>query len=1436
MKKIISIFILACLILSAKGQTTVTIGAGTFESGQQPVGAYYGYTRSASIYTSSEIGSTGVIITSLQWYVRASSTTVVPFKIYLKSTSATTTGADTWANYISGATKVYDNTASPAAVFTSTGWITVDITDYMYTTGNNLLVLVETNYGGSGAASYPTFNTTNAGAWRTWVKDGTPPTTETGVTTISPLAYRPNIKITHINQTTWTGTTNTDWNTANNWSNGVVPTSTISVTIPNVTNQPTISASTAAACLNLTINSGATLTIGTILTSSGSFHIHGNITNNGTLKQTGDVQNYLYGSSKTIDGSGSFHFDTSNPVALNIATGASYSLAHDIQVFQITFQTGTTFNLGSYKLSTRSFTLSAGATFNANSGTLELGKTTNVFSGTFNCGTGTVYYNTGDPIWVGYNSYSQTIQSVTYNNLKIRTNNGYTATIGSGSDFIVNGDLTIVNPSTSGGIATTANNISLNGNLSLGEGSDYGVTFNIGHRIARTTASGSGIFAMNNDLSTTDNNTINITYSSATQCAIALGASGANTSLTFYGKVNYNSNSNQLVMGPNIKNIEFLGTGTKTLSCDLNVEKDLTLTQGTLDVGTGTTSYSSSASNTCGGSTEVAGTPFNPKPSDNKVQYLFTASELLSFGLSANSEITKTSYYVCGYDAVNYTYHNFTAKLGHTSTANLNSGPMASPSMTTVFTPSSLTVSGNGNIDINFTTPFVWDGTSNLVVEYCFDNCDDASCFDFLRGLQEVYVDPSSTPNYFSAQDHSLTGVDMCASTTVTNRSYKRPKTSFTATAQRTIYLAGNWINHTSNTIDFTYRQSTVYFDGSTTQLINQNGRNIDFYNVVVDGSDVRFYNSGSNASSQNVSINNNLTINTSKNFKLYDPTASSSNGSITVSGNLINNGTISGTNYKQNTVDNAYFSMSGSSKTISGSGAYTNFYMQSDGTISITSNNLSIAAAKVSSSKTLTLNDGLTLATTNDLTVIGTYTANNSTTTEIGRDALISGGIITLTNTATDPIFKIGRNWNNTGTFNYNESTVIFNSANNSNLDGNSLQEFYKFEINKTTPSYYLTLNQNILIKNQLNLQNGVIYSLTNKLLSISDNATSNEGNAGSFIDGPILKEGNDSFVFPVGDDGKWSPMGIESLVNQAVTDKWTATYHKLAPSDGYNYEYPPIDHISTNEYWELEKTAGASNLTCKAKLFWKDASFSGIINETELLVAHYFNNSGTTKWWNEGSNSYSSGISGWILSNQLTSNGLLSFASTTLGNPLPIELSSFSAICSYPLIDLKWSTLSEINNNYFKIECSQDMQNWTNVSVINGVGNSNTITNYQTSISEKYNNNYCRLSQVDFDGSLNNCGVLYLSCIDDAPSYEVIAVTQSESGINISFNSSTEETINIQIFDPIGKLIFCKSNQKLLNGNNNIFCPFNIKSSAIYLINTFNEKQQILTKYWVK
>jgi len=81
------------------------------------------------------------------------------------------------------------------------------------------------------------------------------------------------------NQLTWLTTAGTtDWGTGSNWSNGDVPSKGVDVTIISGNNQPIVdeSSSTPGQCMNMTINSGASVTV----MVGGYLTVNGTLTNN----------------------------------------------------------------------------------------------------------------------------------------------------------------------------------------------------------------------------------------------------------------------------------------------------------------------------------------------------------------------------------------------------------------------------------------------------------------------------------------------------------------------------------------------------------------------------------------------------------------------------------------------------------------------------------------------------------------------------------------------------------------------------------------------------------------------------------------------------------------------------------------------------------------------------------------------------------------------------------------------------------------------------------------------------------------------------------------------------------------------------------------------------------------------------------------------------
>lgn len=95
--------------------------------------------------------------------------------------------------------------------------------------------------------------------------------------------------------------------------------------------------------------------------------------------------------------------------------------------------------------------------------------------------------------------------------------------------------------------------------------------------------------------------------------------------------------------------------------------------------------------------------------------------------------------------------------------------------------------------------------------------------------------------------------------------------------------------------------------------------------------------------------------------------------------------------------------------------------------------------------------------------------------------------------------------------------------------------------------------------------------------------------------------------------------------------------------------------------------------------------------------------------------------------------------YTASDASNPLPVELTSFTAANNNGSILLKWETATEVNNYGFEIQKSIDNNsNWQKIEFIEGAGNSNSTKQYLYNDKNTTGNIiYYRLKQIDIDGT---------------------------------------------------------------------------------------------------
>jgi trimeric autotransporter adhesin len=143
--------------------------------------------------------------------------------------------------------------------------------------------------------------------------------------------------------------------------------------------------------------------------------------------------------------------------------------------------------------------------------------------------------------------------------------------------------------------------------------------------------------------------------------------------------------------------------------------------------------------------------PFRSSRSKFRIQYLFTAAEMTAAGVLGAGNITSMTINVVSKVSTR-PYNGFTISMANSTAGNLNTG-FQSGTFTEVFSGNYTSVSGANTF--NFSTPFVWNGTSNVLINICFDN---GALSDLNNDLVQGTGNVSSSTFYVSTFSDATSG------------------------------------------------------------------------------------------------------------------------------------------------------------------------------------------------------------------------------------------------------------------------------------------------------------------------------------------------------------------------------------------------------------------------------------------------------------------------------------------------------------------------------------------------------------------------------------------------------------------------------------------------------------------------------------------------------
>ena len=407
---------------------------------------------------------------------------------------------------------------------------------------------------------------------------------------------------------------------------------------------------------------------------------------------------------------------------------------------------------------------------------------------------------------------------------------------------------------------------------------------------------------------------------------------------------------------------------------------------------------------------------------------------------------------------------------------------------------------------------------------------------------------------------------------------------------------------------------------------------------------------------------------------------------------------------------------------------------------------------------------------------------------------------------------------------FKEGNSTVIFTDAQAQQITTSSGNEsFDTLKIDKSAGN--LTLNDNIET-DYLNLTSGNINTGTNRVY-ISNTATGAIANSStdSYINGNLRRDisATGSYDFPVGTASNYELINIDLQSSTGLTYLDASFDSSVGTTEisslNLTVNGTLLQEVLDGGFWTVTPNAGVTSVDYNAGLSLRGSSNAGTEAAQHTIIKRA--NSGDD-WAIRGNHDNDDqSISGGVVYAYRTSfNTFSDFAiAKHKTNILPVELLDFSIKCNGTENKLYWSTASELNNDYFEIQRSNDTKDWISIDKVIGAGNSNSILKYEYTDKTTSGKFYYRLKQVDYDGQFEYSEILLANCSNIAePVIEVYPNPVLNTAKLKIANWSTDK-LKIEIYDMLGKQVY-QSQINLFDGYTEEKINLSKYNSGIYLI----------------
>ncbi|MBK5284111.1 MAG: T9SS type A sorting domain-containing protein, partial [Bacteroidia bacterium] len=394
--------------------------------------------------------------------------------------------------------------------------------------------------------------------------------------------------------------------------------------------------------------------------------------------------------------------------------------------------------------------------------------------------------------------------------------------------------------------------------------------------------------------------------------------------------------------------------------------------------------------------------------------------------------------------------------------------------------------------------------------------------------------------------------------------------------------------------------------------------------------------------------------------------------------------------------------------------------------------------------------------------------------------------------------------NWLNIGTFNAQSNSTVTGYASGSinypqYFDGNmsGSNSFNNLTMNKNVgaPSP-VTLFNKAQVAGTLTLTKGKIITGFKELYVTNNNPVAIPLVFGiqSYVIGNLRRNINSSggvYYYPLGLNAslQYAKMDITSATTipniLGFFNAWNGLPGPAGFVDGIcNWDYTTsTPGFLNNGYWTFTASANPTDATYDMTLYNTATNSMGAPPTVGFTVAKAATVAGP---W--ALNGVCDVASSSTVTRRTAMTGFSVFATAQTGTALPITLLNFDAVTKGSGVMTTWVTSSEINNDYFVIERSQDGEHFEAVGTRKGAGNSSTTLHYSMLDVKPFAGvSYYRLRQVDFNGSESKSQLVAVSFLENVLN---VFPNPAQTEIQYRFKSAADGIALFEIIDVLGKI----------------------------------------------